>query len=64
MKILREIWDFLDEKKTSIGAVFMLVGHVLAKSPSTAVAGEVLSEIGMVITTGGLIHKGVKAAKP
>lgn len=58
----REIWDFLDEKKTAIGGALLVTGHILGKFPQTAVAGAILQEIGMYVTGVGLAHKGLKAA--
>lgn len=59
---VREIWDFLDEKKTAIGGALLLAGHILGKYPQTAAAGAILEEIGAYITGIGLTHKAVKAA--
>jgi hypothetical protein len=62
MEKLKQLWDFLDGRKTTIGSVFLLAGHILGRFPTTQVLGGILTEIGTYITTGGLFHKAVKAA--
>lgn len=63
MDKVREIWAFLDEKKTAIGAGLMVAGKILQRFPETAVAGSICEEVGMYVAGFGLAHKGVKAVK-
>lgn len=63
MGTVREIWQFLDEKKTAIGAGLMVAGKIMQRFPQTAVAGSICEEVGLYIAAGGLMHKGVKAAQ-
>lgn len=60
MKKLNEIWEFLDGKKTAIGAAIMITGNVLAMFPPTAPAAQAVLYVGSAIAGFGLVHKSVK----
>lgn len=64
MEKLKQFWEFLDGKKTAIGGALLVTGNILRRFPATAVAAEIVSEVGMYLTGFGLIHKGVKASTP
>ncbi len=68
--MLKQIWDFLDNKKTVIGGTMMLMAMIFEKlvgiwmgdsppdwAPKTI---ETLYYLGSVFTGVGLSHKGVK----
>lgn len=62
METCKRWWNFLNGRKTTIGGAFLLAGQILGRFPKTQIVGEILTEIGMFITAGGLVHKGFKVA--
>ncbi len=72
MQTLINFWNFLNGRKTDIGAAFLLaalffsqvvigIWHVTA--PWTDYTAQTLTWIGGIITTGGFLHKGVTAVQ-
>lgn len=61
MNFINQLWNFLDGKKTAIGSVCMIAGHIMGKYPQTATAGSILEEVGMYASGAGLGHKAIKA---
>lgn len=60
MQKLVNFWNFLDGKKTVIGAAVGVLGQALALFPATAPAAPFAVKAGAIIAAGGLFHKFVK----
>lgn len=60
MQKVVNFWNFLDGKKTVIGAALSVAGQALALFPSTAAVGVEVSKAGAAIAAGGLFHKILK----
>ena len=56
--LISKTWDFINGKKTTLGAVAYFTGKVLVSSG--IVVGELLVEAGNFVMGFGLLHKGQK----
>lgn len=55
---MKQVWEFLDGKKTIIGLILLAVaGH------STGLTAEILNIVGGSLTGVGFAHKGIKSTK-
>lgn len=63
---LKQIWHWLNNKKTLIGAGIMLVSQGLRAFVPDALTHEqyeFAQNVGLFITTGGFVHKGLKTGE-
>ena len=66
MKKLLALWAFLNNKKTTIGAIMLLIPQALTAFGYVELSGiaqdfiNILIQGGIAVTTVGLTHKGAK----
>lgn len=66
LKTLKALWDFLSGKKTTIGAILMLIAQVVGMlgysewKPVIETLIEILMDAGVITAAVGLTHKAVK----
>ncbi len=54
---VKKVWNWLDEKKTKIGATIYLAGKVMLwVNPAVGVTAEICITTGEIIGGGGILH--------
>ena len=60
MQKLKEVWEFLNGKKSVIGGSFMFLARLMEMFGFDGALTQALSDLGMAIMTVGFGHKAMK----